>query len=316
MKIIYQIIIAICFGLLAAIIGHLIVDRLQTPKGHSANTPKEKQQEIADFIEKMVYAMYPIKFHGKVVDQHGEAVKDATISVFYGDRGVPPINMKSDSNGRFFVKKIKVPIIVVNVKKEGYLGFFNCKYIEPECSQNISIRHLNQTKKGLHKDPAHPILFQLCKLMPSEPHIYIHHQPQTPPLDGTSNKITLDSKTGEGPHAIEYKYNFNGKQQGRLWYIEASIPGGGFQKRSNHYQFEAPESGYVETIRHDDKWKESESRCSMDPGYFVKFPDGTHGYIELPRYGSFYINSFMNLKPGSRNLSPNEKNGFPKYISK
>jgi hypothetical protein len=94
------------------------------------------------------------------------------------------------------------------------------------------------------------------------------------------------------------------------------IPGGGFVWNDGDYNFEAPESGYKESIRYDyparlsrDKWKRFQNGR-----YFVKFADGSHARIRLDIDGGsdrrpLAMTSWLSLKPGSRNLASPHKDG-------
>ncbi len=143
------------------------------------------------------------------------------------------------------------------------------------------------------------------------------------PLDGTVRKISLDSKTGEGPHQIEFSLRSEThirNEQGRSvydafdWTFEAKIPGGGFVWNDNDFNFEAPETGYKESIRYHysaDMTKETWKRFQHGR-YFVKFADGSYGRIRLDIDGGsgrrpLKLTSWLCLKLGSRNLASPEK---------
>src|SRR5690606_16875707 len=101
------------------------------------------------------------------------------------------------------------------------------------------------------------------------------------------------------------------------WKLEARIPGGGFLKNDSDYNFEAPEDGYKETLEieylasmPEEEWKRVAHRR-----LFVRFADGTYGRIQFSISGGsdlrpLYMTSWMNLKPGSRNLASPHKDGF------
>ena len=182
---------------------------------------------------------------------------------------------------------------------------------------------LSDDKGKRYKDPGKPIVFTLHKLGPLEPMVYVDDQRWRLPVDGTVKNIALDSAKGVGPHQIEFRFT---TEWGTLpkdnkinfkrfdWKLEVRIPGGGFVRNRSDYAFEAPESGYEETIIIDypkdaPKWEKVVNRR-----YFVKFPDGTHGRIRFGIHGNsatapLLMTSWMNLKPGSRNLASEKKDG-------
>ncbi len=145
------------------------------------------------------------------------------------------------------------------------------------------------------------------------------------PLDGTIRKIALDSKDGDGLNQIEFSFRSdthirNGEGNNAYsrfdWSFEARIPGGGFIWNDSDYNFEAPETGYRESIRYDhpadqprEKWKRFQHGR-----YFVKFSDASHGRIRFRiDAGSdrrpLSMTSWLNLKPGSRNLASLKSDG-------
>lgn len=173
------------------------------------------------------------------------------------------------------------------------------------------------------KDPQHPTLFTLHKLGPLEPQAYIAEKSWRLPADGNPRNIALDSEKGVGSHQIEFRFktgwvtlpNVNGVNfMGFDWNLEMRIRGGGFVRNKSDYAFEAPESGYEESIKFDHP-KDSPIWKKTDSGrYFVKFSDGTYGRIRLGIAGNsdsspLMMTSWMNLKPGSRNLASDKKDG-------
>jgi hypothetical protein len=78
----------------------------------------------------------------------------------------------------------------------------------------------------------------------------------------------------------------------------------------NDFNFEAPESGYKETIRVEYKADMPASKWQKfaQGSFFVKFADGSHGRIRFSVEGfsnssPLLLGSWLNLKPGSRNVA-------------
>jgi hypothetical protein len=325
-------IIALWVGIITAIIGYWVIERFKSPKPpqHVSSSTAEKKQKPEKPRPRGEEALrmlphIPIEFYGKIVDQHGEPIANAEVKLSgYSSPKKTPMMLTSDPQGRFEVKNLKGPFLRIYVKKEGYINYLGV--IDKDSDRHIDY-DLDAANNERYKDPKNPTLFHLYKLGPSEP--LIHHEDRRPTIhiDGSITKISLDNlngegKRGDGPHQIEVKYQSRrqpGNDRYYDWYVEASIPGGGFFKNNDEYQFEAPASGYVETIRHEytshmpkDKW--TPFVCVR---YFVKFPDGTHGIIILRVSGSRVSTSenqglahplsieqsWINPKVGSRNLT-------------
>ena len=268
----------------------------------------------------------PIEFYGKVVDQNGDPVVDASVSIRLDDDS--PANelkitkMVSDSDGLFSIKGVKGLGISVMVEKEGYL-----EKDESKASQSASIRNVafagDPGRGARYKDPAKPTVFTLHKLGPMEPLVYVSKSYWELPIDGTVRNIALDNEKGTGVHQIEFRYTSDWPKVSKAkpsswgpfdWSLELRIPGGGFVKSRSDYVFEAPESGYVERIvknhpKNAAKWD------NHDEGlYFVKFSDGTYGRIRLSVEADtadapLRMTTWINPKTGSRNLATNVRDG-------
>ena len=294
----------------------------------SGSSTKRPTPRIGDPVRDFINAYKtPIEFYGKVIDQHGEAVGGASIKIlpvnnaFGTSDSSSDFEIASDANGLFSVTNMKALSIGIIVTKEGYLTLGDHGLGKPASSRSIDFG-LSDTKGKQFKDPNSPTLFTLHKIGPVEPLVYVDDQLWNLPVDGKPRNIALDSEKGIGSHQIEFRFlsGWNqipsGKRYGKRydWRLEAHIPGGGFIKNGSDYNFEAPEDGYVETIKFEyaasmpqEQWKRSRNER-----YFVKFADGTHGRIRFSIDGSsdmspLLMTSWMNLKPGSRNLASSIK---------
>lgn len=272
----------------------------------------------------------PIEFYGKVVDQHGDAVAAAEIKILPFDNAFGSSDTKmlltSDAGGLFSIKGLKGLAMGVQVEKTGYLTLSDLGFERPASGRRIEYG-LDGTGGARFKDPNNPTLFTLHKIGPLEPMAYVEQKLWSLPVDGSPRNIALDSKEGKGTHQIEFRFTSGWSQLPKDnsinfksfdWKLEARIPGGGFCKCPSDYAFDAPESGYQETLsidfpaKLDRQWKRTAyRRC------FVKFADGTHARIRFgidggtaSDYGPLSMTSWMNLKPGSRNLASDRKDGF------
>lgn len=270
----------------------------------------------------------PIEFYGKVVDQNGEPVGGASVKILpfdqpFGEReSKSKMSLTSNADGTFFVKGIKGLAMGVEIRKEGYLVMPDYGLERPASSRRIEYG-LDGSGGTQFKDPNHPTLFTLHRLGQLEPLVYMAEERWHLPADGKPRSIALDSEKGVGPHQIEFRFDTDWakipKDSDALfgifdWKLEMRIPGGGFVRNKSDYAFDAPESGYEESIRFDHP-KDNPNWKKTDSGrYFVKFPDGTYGRIRFGIDGisdssPLMMTSWMNLKPGSRNLASDKKDG-------
>jgi hypothetical protein len=298
----------------------------------SASSRKRPIPRIGDPVRDFINAYKtPIEFYGRVIDQHGDAVRGALIKILptnnaFGDSdSSSDFEIASDSNGLFSVNNIKALSVGIQVTKEGYLSLGHNDIDKPASSRSINYG-LSDSKGEEYKNPKKPTLFTLHKIGPVEPMIYVANQRWALAVDGTPRKIALDSEKGIGVHQIEFRFKSNWNQipknnemYGKLfdWSFEARVLGGGFIKNNSDYNFDAPDNGYAEAIKFEyfstmpkEDWKKFKYAR-----YFVKFADGTHGRIRFDINGALddsplTMTSWMNLKPGSRNLASSEKDNF------
>lgn len=305
---------------------------VQNPRDRSKNQADDSKSSlpshaVAKFDAKQAFLQAfesPIELYGKVVDQHGDPVPSATVKLLPVDTpwedSKSKMTLISDASGNFSIKGLKGTAMGVQATKEGYL------YIPslggPASSVSVDYGHGGESGKR-YSNPATPVILTLHKVGPVESIFYMPDTRWKLPLDGTVRKISLDSKLGEGSHQIEFSFNSNThirNEEGRSvydafdWKFEARIPGGGFIWNDNDYNFEAPATGYKESIRYQysadmprDQWKRFQQGR-----YFVKFADGSYGRIRVDIDGgsdrrALKMTSWLYLKPGSRNLASIDK---------
>lgn len=298
---------------------------------NAASSSKRPTTRIGDPVRDFINAYKtPIEFYGKVIDQHGEPIGGASIKIlpvnnaFGTSDSSSDFEIASDANGLFSVNNLKALSIGIQVTKVGYLSLGHGDIDKPASSRSIDYG-LSDSKGERFKDPNKPTLFTLHKIGSVEPMVYIKEKRWRLAVDGTLRKIALDTEKGIGSHQIEFRFlsGWNqipsGKRYGKRydWSLEAYIPGGGFLKNDSDYNSEAPKDGYLETIKFEyyaampqEMWKRL-----RHGRYFVKFADGIHGRIRFNIDGAsddgpLSMTSWMNLKPGSRNLASPDKDSF------
>lgn len=264
----------------------------------------------------------PIELYGIVVDQHSSPVAGATVSLYpvdspYGGSSRTATTLTSDAGGKFSIKGLHGFSLGVSVKKDGYLHISPLG--GPSSSTDIGYAHGAKDGKR-HSNPATPVVLTLHKIGTMEPLVFLREKNWPLPLDGSPKKIAIDDKKGIGSHEIEFRHKTvprnptgqaNASDNGD-WSFEARIPGGGFAWNDSDYDSEAPESGYSESIRLEYKadMPVEEYKAYVMGSFFVKFPDGCYGRIRLSigqtnheRGLPLGLTSWLNLKPGSRNLA-------------
>jgi len=266
----------------------------------------------------------PIELYGKIVNQHGNPVAGATVKLSpvdrpFADQSNSKMTLVSDADGKFSVKGKQGFAMGVSASKDGYMELPPLD--GPSSSAMVSYGGEGKTGKR-YSNPATPLVLTLHEIGPVDPIFYVKDKGWKLLMDGTVRAIALDSEKGHGDHKIKFRFKSdwsklpkNNEMYGKRydWSLEARIPGGGFLESDSDYKFEAPEKGYQETIKIEysatmpqEKW-EYYVHCR----YFVKFSDGSYGRIRFSIDGSsdstpLDMTSWLNLKPGSRNLSSND----------
>jgi len=262
-------------------------------------------------VEQVLSALAtPIKFYGQVVDQNGDPVPAADIGYSAADKFMASgsgYTGKSDANGMFSISGIKGVWLGVNVRKEGYYQIHNVS--------NGSFAYGMGSDGYLREPPTRnkPAMFVLQKMGVSEPLIQIAGRQYKVAKDGQPLEIDLKTgkqvQGGQGDIRFERWANDQAKnEKGRFdWRFNISIPEGGIIERKGQFDFEAPTEGYQLNAEIDmsaslgEKWK-----YTVEKSYFIKTRDGHYARIEATIYGghnnSLVLESFLNPKPGSRNL--------------
>ncbi len=258
----------------------------------------------------------PIAFYGKVVDQNGDPVPDANVRYTAVDKFVEPWGAdyadRSDDKGLFRITGIKGAALYVEVSKRGYYQIEDSGYF-------IGYGIPNERKRPSPTDPA---IFVLRKMGVAEPLKVFSSGGIRIPKDGKPVEISLTQghvKSGKGDVLIEVWTQDQQKDEKRRypWKLRISVPDGGLIQRKDEFIFMAPVDGYEPSVEvsaspADDHWQRD-----FDGQFFVKLKDGTFARLALLLVtgGDHFvmIESFLNPKPGSRNLEydPNQSAPTP-----
>lgn len=249
----------------------------------------------------------PIRFYGRVVDEDGVPIENATAEISIHDRGFSgnsKTKATTDSDGRFDVSGRGLGLGVM-VSKPGYYSF--------EKSRGTFGYAEGAGTGAPHKLQNDPATFVLRKKGETVPLVAVRDRDIRLPVDGTAVAISFRSGTavplGQGDLQIEaLTTNRTSPRLAFDWKCRISVPGGGLIKAPDQgFNFIAPSDGYVPAddievpARLGADWR---SQIARD--YFLRLRDGTYARAQVAvTVGSenfASITSYLNPTPGDRNL--------------
>lgn len=254
-----------------------------------------------------------VGFYGVVLDQNNIPVVDAKIEYSLMDfenflraatlKSTKKNFTKTDPNGRFYIS--------------GTGGSLTCFVSHPDYYQTQESSHSRghsfREKKLSHNDSENPFAFRLHKKGICEPLYYScsyvigKGEAWIPvPRDGLAINLA-NGKIRESDTSIYISHKSDRKPEknaGYNWGYTLRIPGGGFVKNPDRFNFIAPEDGYVEEVRFSAEEKEHAWEFDQKHHYFVKFPNGLYGIFEIraAASGRIIFQALINPNPASRNL--------------
>jgi len=261
-------------------------------------------------IGKIVQAFNaPIVFYGKVEDQFGAPVPDAGIEYSVANRYFGESTRvdggKSDEQGLFSKFGMAGAGVYVSVFKEGYYG-----------NGSKSARSFGYGTPSGDQPPSkeHPALFVLQKMGSTEPLIKVEAYVPIP-RDGTPVEVSLrhsrvkdTSGSKHGDLRVEAWTDDTHKDEHRRydWRCRVSILDGGFAERTGEFAFEAPIDGYTPIFEFAMPRTTARWTNSVEREWFLCLADGCFARIRFKMAAGgdhfFFVESYLNPKPGSRNL--------------
>ena len=283
-----------------------------TASSSASATPEPINERRQATIASIVSALStPIAFYGKVVDQNGDPVANATAKynvIDKFDASGSNYQSESDANGSFSISGINGAVLLVGVNKDKYYqidgksGGAFAYGVGPD-----STRKLPPTKE-------HPAIFVLHKMGNTVPLIYVGTCYYKVSKDG--QPVDVDLKTGKqvaaGQGDLRFERWANDKikdERGHFdWRLRIAVLDGGIIERKDQFAFEAPEEGYQNAIEIDmpaslgDKWN-----YTVGESYFIKMSDGHYARINITIQSGhnntpLVVDSFVNPEIGDRNL--------------
>lgn len=268
-----------------------------------ANLTPEDKTKIGRIVQ--VFSA-PIDFWGKVIDQHGDPVPKAAIHYSFADKyfkdGTKSTGI-ADDQGLFSLKDGRGAGVYVSVYKERYYG-------TPQSAGSFGY---GMPVGGKPPSKDNPAIFVLHKMGETEPMIKSVGTVRLP-RDGTPTEITLRKErpaavgSGQGDLRVEVWTDDANKDEHRRydWRCRVTIPGGGLFERTGPFDFAAPADGYSSVFEQAMPRSGSRWTNNLKKEFFVKLSDGCFArmHFELAAGGDHfvYLESFLNPKPGGRNL--------------
>jgi hypothetical protein len=245
----------------------------------------------------------PISFYGKVVDQFGASVSNAsgefTWTVIGGSR---QRTVESDAGGRFSIDGISGKRLGVDVFKTGFLR-------TRESRQSFEYAEFFDARFHV-PDPAKPVVFRLQRLLGADP-MYKHIPSGRIPLN--EGGLALDAASGrfgdsgDVAFQVQAEPREGGDERDYVLTLKA-IAGAAFALSEEEFLFEAPESGY--TTEHTIKCSSGDRtfRPTQRFRFYLKTRGGRYAAVEaqialLRRASDAQILAVVYYNPsGSRNL--------------
>jgi hypothetical protein len=268
-------------------------------------------------IEKVVQAYQtPIAFYGRVVDQTGESVSGASVTyapIYNLLSNTVSYTGTSDATGYFFIENLKGIALSVGVRKEGYY------FIDDQSNATFAYGTGTDAYRKAPPTKENPAIFVLHKMGTMAPLVSSGTRSYKVTKNGQPLEVNLETGTevpaGQGDIRFERWANDQEKNpRGHFdWRFRITVPGGGLAERNGQFDFEAPADGYKERAEIDmpaslgDEWN-----YTANKSYFVKLRDGRYARFDAMIQAGhnttpLVVESFLNSKPGSRNLEYDPK---------
>ncbi len=261
----------------------------------------DKGSQITAILE--VENQKPIEYYGKVVDQYGSPIADAEVqggvllNVNFDASRTDIYTTKTNAEGLFEFDGLHGVSIGISIKKANYVS---------------SPSGFRKPAGGNQSTPTDRATFVMWKLQGGEPLV---HQNFIVKLqcDGTQEKVNLLKGTTVSSNAdMVIRFTRNPVQIVRgtpfEWTLTLEVPGGGLIEVHEPYLYEAPESGYQETVTITTGPNPQSYADSARQAYYYKSADGKYGRISIDLQADFQppptyfgINIYLNPS-GSRNL--------------
>jgi hypothetical protein len=253
----------------------------------------------------------PIHFYGRAVDQNGEPVGNAKVTLDvvttrlggYGDDS-KPMTLQTGQDGKFQVTGVTgYSLDNIWIEKEGY---------------QLSPKTIRSYLFGIHPDykpdPANPVVFKMWQLAGKEPLVGSAWHGRIPG-DGGVERFDLNTGKQSANGELEITctrspLNSPPPGNGHFDYkFQIAVVGGGIQPTDDEFDYRTPENGYLPSFTFgqktdDPKW---DVRIPIPKDYYIKTADGHYGRLHVEWYAAqgspAHLEWDCSINPsGSRNL--------------
>ena len=253
----------------------------------------------------------PIRFYGKVLDEHNQPVPGAVIHFEWEGfliQRKASAEVISDQTGLFALTGRTGTQLYVSVGKDGY-------YTSPRNGGAGILRYAAAYGQVFRPDPSKPVLYYLHKkgepaksLITSQYGVRQDYWVQAP-LDGTKVSVNLlERKTGSGPLEIsQLKPEYAKWKTATEWSFSMRIPNGGFVEEAEEFPFHPPEAGYRPEVAFQFQKGATNWTTDVRKDYYIKFGNpALYGrlHLETSISASSAILGYVINPDGSRNLEP------------
>ena len=279
---------------------------------------KTRDEAVREYLQlKANDQMYdwkiPIRFYGKVIDQHDQPVRSATVHLQWvngqGKEGVGVSDAKTDDKGQFSLEGVKGKGLMVWISREGY-------YDVSHKDNQTTFEFANPVENDFYEpNPDKPAIFQMRK-KGEVPALVVKKVKFN--ITGQGNSGTLDfltgnaSPTGGQLTVTTWKVTITREQMQMHtafpydWKAIVKIVDGGLLEYKDVYPFEAPESGYVPNSELSEHVINGSIGGTLDKQYYFYFGQPRkYGRMHIITDGDspeVMVDYVLNPQPGDRNL--------------
>ncbi|MFL6515978.1 MAG: carboxypeptidase-like regulatory domain-containing protein, partial [Chthoniobacterales bacterium] len=248
----------------------------------------------------------PIAFYGRVVDENGRTVSDATVRYGWNDvAGSHEQHTATNGAGVFAIDGLRGKILSVDVSKPGY---------HSSRSDRHSFEFAAFFEPDYYKaDAQRPITFHLTRKLSPQPLVARHISQAVAYDEATYYEIATGKLLRQPPDSPSLKFMFHRAptQSGEPYNWNMSVEGMMTSLQTMHDEFgqTAPETGYESSWHHSSNLAERSDRTLQAKLYF-RTADRRYGRIDVSLANPnvrelgvrLTLTSFLNSTEGNRNL--------------
>lgn len=275
----------------------MLLDPEEVPVFEELSESQRNDPQVLAYIKAF---RTPISFYGKVIDQDGEPVPDATIlfsalnKPFNTNHPTTGYTRETDNDGIFSITGIRGSDLTIRVQKNGY---------QTLPSEFSSVYYSNPTRKVKIPTEENPAVFVLEKL--HEPTKLIKKRiTKKLGLDGIPVSVLLYDGIGMLTISLNSDYNRDTYAYS-AWQAEIKLSAGGFIETDKTYNFEAPIEGYKSELEYRVTGELKLKPKTIERSFYFTLNNGKYyGRMNLfiSAAGGFRLEYFVNPS-GGRNLN-------------